>query len=827
MNAVMPRTILIVEDDFLTAMMERKQLEREEYTVLHAASGEKAIELVLEQAITVDLILMDIDLGSGMDGTDTARRILAVQDIPVVFLSSHTEKEIVQKTEQITSYGYVVKSSSFTVLDASIKMAFKLFESKKMYKRTFDHNLSGICVHRMLFDASGAPYDCEYLKVNDAYERHTGFSAAFLAGKTIRELYPEGQADGVIRMYAEVLRSGVPVQKEFFFKPLDGWFQTSVYTLTNDEFTVVLQNITEHKRAIIELEESETRFKALHNASFGGIAIHEKGIILECNQGMSEMTGYKPDELIGMDGLLLIAEDLRPKVRANIAAGVEKPYEAVGLRKNGETYPLRLEARNIPYKGRTVRVVEFRDITEIMQSRDELEKNHAYLHSILETMQDGFWAIDPQQRFTDVNAAYCAMSGYTRDEFLELHIQDIDAEEQPEETDAHMRRILETGHDVFETRHRRKDGSTFLVEVSVMYLTEPEIRLICFCRDVTERKRLDAALRSSESELKKAQQFGNIGSWIWHIQENRLEWSEQMFSIFGISKEKFTGDLSTVIASSIHPEDRAEVERSNDSVAKQGKPVPLEYRIIRPDGVVRAVWAEAGELEKDSDGRPTLLRGIVQDITDRKRVEDRIRVLLLEKDLLLKETHHRIKNDMNMIYSLLYLQANNQSNADASNVLLNAASRTQGMLMLYEKLYCSTDYNKLSTRTFLSPLIDEILHVLPVAASIRTEVEIEDFMLTARILSRLGIIVNELITNSVKYAFKGKDEGIVCVSVSVDGTSARFEYSDDGPGLPAGTDFGRSSGFGMQLIGMMVEEIGGTVEIVRNGCANFIIRWPL
>lgn len=131
MNASLSRTILLVEDDFLTAMMERKQLEREDYTVLHAATGEKALELILGQTTVVDMVLMDIDLGAGIDGTEAAQRILEVLDIPVVFLSSHTEKEIVQKTEQITSYGYVVKSSSFTVLDASIKMAFKLFESKK------------------------------------------------------------------------------------------------------------------------------------------------------------------------------------------------------------------------------------------------------------------------------------------------------------------------------------------------------------------------------------------------------------------------------------------------------------------------------------------------------------------------------------------------------------------------------------------------------------------------------------------------------------------------------------------------------------------------
>jgi two-component system sensor histidine kinase EvgS len=123
------------------------------------------------------------------------------------------------------------------------------------------------------------------------------------------------------------------------------------------------------KRRTRELQESEERFKVLHNASFGGIAIHDEGLILDCNQGLSEITGYSTDELIGMNGLLLISEKSRDMVMSNILSGYESPYEAIGVRKNGEEYPVRLEARNIPYKESNVRVTEFRDITE--QKRDE------------------------------------------------------------------------------------------------------------------------------------------------------------------------------------------------------------------------------------------------------------------------------------------------------------------------------------------------------------------------------------------------------------------------------------------------------------------------
>ncbi|MBF0233644.1 MAG: PAS domain S-box protein [Desulfamplus sp.] len=129
-----------------------------------------------------------------------------------------------------------------------------------------------------------------------------------------------------------------------------------------------------------ELKESEERFRALHNASFGGISIHDKGLILECNKGMSEITGYDYNELIGMNGLYLISDDTRDTVIQNINAGYEKPYEAKGIRKNGEIYPLRLEGRNIPYKGKNVRVVEFRDITESKRADKEKEYLESQLH---------------------------------------------------------------------------------------------------------------------------------------------------------------------------------------------------------------------------------------------------------------------------------------------------------------------------------------------------------------------------------------------------------------------------------------------------------------
>jgi len=127
-------------------------------------------------------------------------------------------------------------------------------------------------------------------------------------------------------------------------------------------------------------------------------------------------------------------------------------------------------------------------------------------------------------------------------------------------------------------------------------------------------------------DLNKAQSVAKVGSWKWHIQENSLEWSKEMYRIFGISENAFNGKLDEVIERSIHPEDREAVEASNRSVAEKGIPIPLEYRIILADGSVKTLWAEAGEQEKDKDSKTIALSGIVQDISERKRYENELEV---------------------------------------------------------------------------------------------------------------------------------------------------------------------------------------------------------
>jgi CheY-like chemotaxis protein len=167
-----PHTILLVEDEAIIALAQAAALKRYGYRVVTAFNGRDAVAKA-EQDTDLDLFLMDIDLGSGMDGTEAARAILQRRNIPVVFLSSHTERDVVEKTEQITSYGYVVKNSGETVLVASIKMAYKLFESEQRYRFLFEQSPLGI----LQFDERGIIQNC-----NVAYEDHAGVKRGTIIG---------------------------------------------------------------------------------------------------------------------------------------------------------------------------------------------------------------------------------------------------------------------------------------------------------------------------------------------------------------------------------------------------------------------------------------------------------------------------------------------------------------------------------------------------------------------------------------------------------------------------------------------------------------------
>lgn len=268
------------------------------------------------------------------------------------------------------------------------------------------------------------------------------------------------------------------------------------------------KEIDERKRAEHVLAESETRFKALHNASFGGIAIHDQGVILEANQGLADISGYSTEELIGMDGLLLIAEKSRDFVMSKILSGYEKPYEAFGIRKNGEEYPLRLEARNVPYKGKPVRTVEFRDITEQKQAEKALELTRFSI----EHASDSIYWTTPDGTFVDVNEAACQALGYSREELLQINISEVKPDYSMEMWREHFDNLRKNGSLSFEAEQRTKEGKIVPVEIVANYVQFDDEEFNCaFIRDISDRKHAEEERLAFEKQLLHTQKLESLG----------------------------------------------------------------------------------------------------------------------------------------------------------------------------------------------------------------------------------------------------------------------------------------------------------------------------
>ncbi|MEI6873707.1 MAG: PAS domain S-box protein [Spirochaetota bacterium] len=340
-------------------------------------------------------------------------------------------------------------------------------------------------------------------------------------------------------------------------------------------------------------------------------------------------------------------------------------------------------------------LVSFIDVTERKEAEIALKESEGHLRAIIETTQDGYWLVDAHARIIDVNEAYCRMTGYDRATLLSFHVSDLEAAEAPAETIARMERVKASGSELFETRHRRRDGSSFDVEISTTWLAHGGGEYVCFCRDISGRKRAD----------------------------------------------------------------------------------------------------------------------------------EKIGQLLKEKELILREVHHRIKNNMNSIFSLLSYQAETSDDARIRAVLVDAAGRVRSMGVLYEKLYRSQGTEDLSLREYLPSLLSEMVSFLPSAASIEIRSEIEDFLLDERKLSPIGIILYELVSNALKYAFPGRDNGRITLVVSRKEDRVSLVFEDDGVGLPERISVEYSTGFGVTLVGVLVSQLGGTVEIERVGGTRFVIAF--
>jgi two-component sensor histidine kinase len=231
----------------------------------------------------------------------------------------------------------------------------------------------------------------------------------------------------------------------------------------------------------------------------------------------------------------------------------------------------------------------------------------------------------------------------------------------------------------------------------------------------------------------------------------------------------------------------------------------------------------------DKHGNVLGVEGVFRDITERKRAQEAMVASLNEKELLLKEIHHRVKNNLQTISSLLYLQSLSTDNEEQIAILKEARSRVMSMGLIHQKLYQSADIAHIPFTDYIRGLIDFLEESYGVdPEKIRTLVEVFPADLTMEIDTGIpcGLIINELVTNALKYAFRGRECGTIRIQMERDAREYLLTVSDDGVGISEGLDLTTTKTLGMTVVTDLVSQLDGTLEIVRQPGTSYRIRFP-
>ncbi len=335
--------------------------------------------------------------------------------------------------------------------------------------------------------------------------------------------------------------------------------------------------------------------------------------------------------------------------------------------------------------------------------------------------------------------------------------------------------------------------------------------------DITERKRMEEALTDSESRLTKAQALAHIGNWEWDLATGLFTVSDETFRIYGFQPHSLVPNAE-LFFSTLHPDSRETVQQSIDQLLAGEKPVGIDFAFHRQDGTLAQAHA-IGELIRDAEGRPARLAGTVQDITAQKQAQTVIQTALAEKDILLKEVHHRVKNNLQVITSMLNLQSRRQDDPGLAAALAELRNRVLSMSLIHEKLYRSSNLAQVEFCSYMRELAARVIAsaTLEGGPQARLSASQEPVWLGLDAAIPCGLIVNELVTNSVKHAFAGRENGSILLAVSAGQTGeVELSVADDGVGLPEDIDPERAGTLGLKLVSMLVGQLGGRLAISRD-----------
>jgi PAS domain S-box-containing protein len=792
-GAATKKTILLVEDEALISMAESRLLKDEGYDVIQAFHGKGAVEAVRASGKKIDLVLMDIDLGQGMDGTQAAEEILTEHDLPILFLSSHTEKEIVDRTEKITSYGYVVKDSGSVVLLASIKMAFRLHEahralraSEDKYAKAFYTSPDAVNINRLA--------DGMFLAINQGFTRIMGYTPEDVMGRSSRPgdlnvwvhdedrhrlvmgLKEEGFVDGLEAEFQS--KDGTIRMGQMFARILDIGGEHCILSITRD--------ITGQKRTEESLQKNEALLRVFFDTAEDNIMVNSVGTdgipstFLEVNESTCKSFGYTREEMLKLRPMD-ITEAATPSEMIEISRKLmtegRASYEVLGKRKDGTVLTFEVKARRIVGGEQYLIMSVSRDITARKQIETLRERRLSLLSGTVDTAQElTFHDLFDVDEIQEIQDAFAAATGV----------------------------------------------ASIITDPAGVPITAPS-GFCHLCQNVIRKtpKGLENCYYSDKM-LGKMNPGGPIaqpclsgGLWdggtsIQVGEHHVANWLIGQVLDDSIDQEKMLAYAREIGA------DTQEFKDAMRAVTRMPKEQFLK--------ICNVLYLIAKILSRLAQQNAQQARHIAE----RERAEEDLRLMVSQKGTLLQELQHRVKNNLSIISSLLSLALPRLKDETARQVFIDAENRIRAMTKIYEQLYRSETLENVSLDTYISDLARGLVANYSLERDrVRLTLNVDQVQIDLKRAVPIGLILNESITNAMKYAFPHGARGHITVELKRNADQVTFSVADDGVGLPEDFKAGTNDTLGMTLTHMLVEQLGGTLAIDGRKGTRLTANFPL
>ncbi len=712
-------------------------------------------------------------------------------------------------------------------LEATREKLTAVQKSEQMYRQVVDRATDPIYVTEV---ASGS-----VVHTNPAAQKMLGKSIGKIEGHNLSGIVvPEEKATSDDRF--ERLINGATLEpQEYRIVSGDGKevpVEATAFIIDLDDCKFVAnihRDISHRKKAEAQLKESERRYRLIMDNAVDAIFLNdvETSKIIDANQAAQSMLGKTLDEIKQMTVFDIVSSEDRKVVKYRLKkllqedALAPQEYE---LLINGNQIFIEAKPSVIELNGRKSVISIHRDITNRKRYEQKIKESEYRYRNLIETLNDGFSITDPENRITYVNDKLCHMLGYTPGELIGKKVPFLIRGKENREIINHQIEQRRKGvSDPYEVELTAKNGSQIPVlacpraDFDQQGVFQGSFGTLV---DLSEVKKTEQALKSSEETARALLNIPGIVSALIDPEYNIIDANDFMAERFEMTRKELIGKNFLALL----PKEIAEVRKKhhNDVIHTKKGMRAIDNR----DGV----WFDSiYNPVIDENGKVSRVALTARDITKQKETELKLEESLKEKNILIQEIHHRVKNNMQVISGLLQLQRRVVGDKKIDEILEAAQNRISAMALVHEKLYRSKSVTNIELDPYVRDLASDIFDSLNANPNdISFKKKIESIHLPIDRAIPIGLILNELITNSLKYAFSGGGTGTICVELcSTPGGQVELTVRDDGIGIPENIHSKTGKTLGLTLVRTLAEkQLHGKLDIKNEKGCKLQVRFP-